>query len=103
MPLLAVIVSLPISFNGIGVREGAGIVLFGLVGVERAPAFSLQFLTYLVMVAVSLLGLMVKGLFGNQPIYALLIGGVSLVLAGLCVLRVPEPAATPMPAGAGAH
>ena len=56
VPLLAVIVSLPISFNGIGVREGAGIVLFGLVGVDRAHAFSLQFLTYLVMVAVSLIG-----------------------------------------------
>jgi uncharacterized membrane protein YbhN (UPF0104 family) len=56
VPLLAVIVSMPISFNGIGVREGAGIVLFGLVGVSRAQAFSLQFLTYMVMVAVSLLG-----------------------------------------------
>jgi uncharacterized membrane protein YbhN (UPF0104 family) len=56
VPLLAVIVSLPISFNGIGVREGAGMVLFGLVGVDRAHAFSLQFLTYLVMVAVSMLG-----------------------------------------------
>ena len=56
VPLLAVIVSLPISFNGIGVREGAGIVLFGLVGVPRAAAFSLQFTTYLVAVAVSLLG-----------------------------------------------
>ena len=56
VPLLAVIVSLPISLNGIGVREGAGVVLFGLVGVERAQAFSLQFVTYLVAVAVSLLG-----------------------------------------------
>ena len=56
VPLLAVIVSLPISLNGIGVREGAGIVLFGLVGVGRTQAFSLQFTTYLVAVAVSLLG-----------------------------------------------
>jgi uncharacterized protein (TIRG00374 family) len=56
VPLLAVIVSLPISFNGIGVREGAGMVLFGLVGVDRAHAFSLQFMAYLVAVAVSLLG-----------------------------------------------
>jgi hypothetical protein len=31
-------------------------VLFGLVGVDRAHAFSLQFLTYLVAVAVSLVG-----------------------------------------------
>lgn len=56
VPMLAVIVSLPISLNGIGVREGVGVLLFGLVGVERAPAFSLQFTTYLVAVAVSLLG-----------------------------------------------
>ena len=56
VPLVAVIVSLPISLNGIGVREGAGMVLFGLVGVSRAQAFSLQFTTYLVAVAVSLLG-----------------------------------------------
>jgi hypothetical protein len=56
VPLLAVIISLPISLNGIGVREGAGIVLFGLVGIGRTQAFSLQFTTYLVAVAVSLLG-----------------------------------------------
>ena len=56
VPLLAVIVSLPISLNGIGVREGAGVALFGLVGVDSAQAFSLQFITYLVAVAVSLLG-----------------------------------------------
>jgi len=59
VPLLAVAVSLPISLNGIGVREGAGIVLFGLVGVGRSGAFSLQFATYLVAVTVSLLGGMV--------------------------------------------
>ena len=59
VPLLAVIVSLPISFNGIGVREGAGVVLFGLIGIDRAAAFSLQFTTYLVAVAVSLLGALV--------------------------------------------
>jgi hypothetical protein len=59
VPLLAVIVSLPISFNGIGVREGAGILLFGLVGVDSAGAFSLQFTTYLVAVAVSLIGALV--------------------------------------------
>lgn len=56
VPLLAVIVSLPISLNGIGVREGAGILLFGLVGLDRTRAFSLQFATWLTAVAVSLLG-----------------------------------------------
>ncbi len=56
VPLLAVIVSLPISLNGIGVREAAGIQLFGLVGLSAGAAFSLQFTTYLVAVAVSLIG-----------------------------------------------
>jgi uncharacterized membrane protein YbhN (UPF0104 family) len=56
VPLLAVIVSLPISLNGIGLREGAGVVLFGLVGVGRTAAFAMQFTTYLVAVGVSLLG-----------------------------------------------
>ena len=56
VPLLAVIVSLPISLNGIGVREGTGILLFGMVGLDRASAFALQFGTYLVVVGVSLIG-----------------------------------------------
>jgi len=56
VPLVAVIVSLPISLNGIGVREGAGILLFGLVGLDKSSAFALQFGTYLVAVGVSLVG-----------------------------------------------
>jgi maltose/moltooligosaccharide transporter len=44
------------------------------------------------LVAASLLGLLLKFFFGNQPIYALVTGGASLIVAGLCVLRVREPA-----------
>jgi maltose/moltooligosaccharide transporter len=40
------------------------------------------------LVAASLLGFLLKTFFGNQPINALMIGGVSLIIAGLCVLRV---------------
>ena len=40
------------------------------------------------LVAASLLGFLLKTFFGNQPINALMIGGVSLVIAGLCVLLV---------------
>ena len=46
------------------------------------------------LVAASVLGLMIKSLFGGQPIYALAIGGVSLFIAGALVLRVPEPDAS---------
>lgn len=40
------------------------------------------------MVAATLLGFMVKGLFDGKPIYALLIGGVAMVLSGILTLRV---------------
>jgi maltose/moltooligosaccharide transporter len=43
------------------------------------------------LVAASLLGFLLKTFFDNQPIYALVIGGASMIVAGLCVLRVSEP------------
>ncbi len=43
------------------------------------------------LVAASLLGFILKSFFGAQPVYALVIGGVSLIIAGLFVMRVPEP------------
>jgi maltose/moltooligosaccharide transporter len=46
------------------------------------------------LVAASVLGFLIKNLFSGQPIYALAIGGVSLFIAGLLVLRVPEPDAS---------
>jgi maltose/moltooligosaccharide transporter len=43
------------------------------------------------LVAASVLGSLVKGLFGGAPIYALVLGGMSFMLAGLLVLLVPAP------------
>jgi maltose/moltooligosaccharide transporter len=42
------------------------------------------------LLAASVLGFLLKIFFGNAPINALLIGGVSLIVAGLCTLRVRE-------------
>jgi len=42
------------------------------------------------IVAAALLGFLVKSLFGGEPIYALLLGGVSMILAGLLSLRVED-------------
>jgi maltose/moltooligosaccharide transporter len=43
------------------------------------------------ILAASVLGLLLKALFAGAPIYALLLGGGSFMLAGLLVLRVPQP------------
>ena len=45
------------------------------------------------LVAVATLGYILKHLFADDPSKILIMGGVSMLVAGLCVLRVPEPAA----------
>ena len=47
------------------------------------------------LVAASLLGFLLKTWFHGEPMQALAIGGVSLIVSGLCVLRVREPTAHP--------
>ncbi|KQZ56969.1 MULTISPECIES: MFS transporter [unclassified Lysobacter] len=44
------------------------------------------------LLAASILGFLLKTFFGNAPICAMLIGGVSLLLAALCVVRVGKVA-----------
>jgi maltose/moltooligosaccharide transporter len=43
------------------------------------------------LLAASVLGFLLKILFGGEPIYALVIGGLSFMVAGLFALRVPQP------------
>jgi maltose/moltooligosaccharide transporter len=43
------------------------------------------------LLAASVLGVLLRVFFHGQPIYALVLGGASLVVAGLSVLRVREP------------
>ena len=43
------------------------------------------------LLAASVLGFLLKTFFGGAPIYALVIGGCSFFVAGLLVLRVPQP------------
>ncbi|HBX77804.1 MAG TPA: hypothetical protein DEG43_09175 [Acidimicrobiaceae bacterium] len=55
-PAAAIAQNLPIGLGGVGVREAAFVVLFGGVGVSRAPAISFGLSVYLATVAVSALG-----------------------------------------------
>jgi maltose/moltooligosaccharide transporter len=43
------------------------------------------------LVAATVLGLLLRVLFGGEPVYALVLGGVCFAVAGLLVLRVPQP------------
>ncbi len=44
------------------------------------------------MVAATILGFLVNRIFDDEPIYALIIGGISMILAGLLTLRVEDHA-----------
>lgn len=56
VPIIAILIAMPVSMNGIGVREGAGVLFFRHVGVDAEPAFALLFLAYLAGVLVSIPG-----------------------------------------------
>jgi maltose/moltooligosaccharide transporter len=43
------------------------------------------------LVAVATLGYLLHAVFGNHPANLLILGGASMILSGLLVLRVPEP------------
>jgi maltose/moltooligosaccharide transporter len=55
------------------------------------------------IVAATLLGPVLRNLFGNQAIFGLVISGASLLVAALCLARVREPAIAPAPIVATAH
>lgn len=44
------------------------------------------------LVAASLLGVLVGGLFGGDPVYAMLVGGASMIIGGVLCLRIGEEA-----------
>ncbi|MCX7918493.1 MAG: flippase-like domain-containing protein [bacterium] len=56
MPIIALLAAIPISFNGIGVRENAYVFFLGLVGVDKSVAFSFALLWLFIVIVSSLLG-----------------------------------------------
>jgi len=56
IPLLSLAMIPPITINGLGIREGLGILLFSEAGIGPADAFVMEFATYIISVLVSLLG-----------------------------------------------
>ena len=54
--MVSVLTLLPISVNGMGVREGATILLLQPLGVSQTSAMTLAFLWFAVYICVSLLG-----------------------------------------------
>jgi len=57
VPIIVTVTTLPISISGLGVRESAFVLLFGLVGVPAQESASISFLWFLSIATTSLIGL----------------------------------------------
>ncbi len=55
-PLIAFVLLIPISFNGLGPKEATAVFFFGLVGVEGEMALSMSLIFHLLIVLTSLPG-----------------------------------------------
>lgn len=55
-PLIAFVLLIPISFNGLGPKEAAAVFFFGLINVPQEQALSMSLLFHLIVVATSLPG-----------------------------------------------
>lgn len=64
VPMVTLLTLLPVSLNGMGVREGGMVLFLAPLGIPSATALSLTFLWFSVSVAASLVGAAVY-LFGN--------------------------------------
>jgi hypothetical protein len=69
VPLVSLLTMLPVSVNGMGVREGTTVLLLAPVGVPGGAAVSLAFLWFLTQAAASLVGVVfyVGGRFVRPP------------------------------------
>ncbi len=56
IPVVLAVSMIPLSLNGLGMREGAWVLLFSQIGVASAAAFSMSILSFLVITVVSLAG-----------------------------------------------
>ncbi len=57
VPLIITVMAVPISISGLGLREGAFVVLFGLTGISAEASTAISFLWFLSVMVGSLAGL----------------------------------------------
>jgi maltose/moltooligosaccharide transporter len=87
-----------ISMIGVGIAWASILsmpyaILSGSLPAKKMGYFMGVFNFFIVipqLIAATILGFLVKGLFNGDPVYALIVGGVSMFIAGLLTLRVDD-------------
>ena len=70
VPIVSVVLMLPVSMSGLGVREGAYVYLFGQAGVSTAQALTMSLLIYALRVVAGLVGGLLYALQGLRELGA---------------------------------
>ena len=68
VPIISFLLALPVSFSGLGVREGGYVLLFGQAGVPSSLAFGMSLCIYAMMVATGLIGGLLYALQGYRSL-----------------------------------
>ncbi len=68
IPMISLLLVLPISLSGLGVREGAYIYLFSRVGVPPSSALAISLSIYAVTVATGLIGALIYAVGGYKGV-----------------------------------
>jgi uncharacterized membrane protein YbhN (UPF0104 family) len=68
VPIISFLLALPISFSGLGVREGGYVLLFGQAGVPSSLALGMSLCIYAMTVATGLIGGLLYALQGYRSL-----------------------------------
>ncbi|NQZ82754.1 MAG: MFS transporter, partial [Colwellia sp.] len=93
-PTLLIISMIGIGFAWASILSVPYAILANALPAKKMGLFMGIFNFFIVLpqiLAASILGFLITKVFDNQPIYALVVGGVSMLLAGVLTLRVQEP------------
>jgi len=66
IPLVAILQAIPISLNGMGVREGATVFLFSKIGIMKEVSFIMALLYSTISILISVIGGVVYLLYRNE-------------------------------------
>jgi len=64
--VISIVVLMPISFSGLGVREGISIFLLSKVGIDSSSALSYSILIFLIGVLIALIGGVFELFYGHE-------------------------------------
>ncbi len=68
IPIISFLLTLPVSFSGLGVREGGYVLLFGQAGVPHSLALGMSLCVYFMAVATGLIGGLLYALQGYRDL-----------------------------------